>query len=179
MISHPISHLISQFFKVDTLLATCDIGVLSCYITVLSVISQLIFVFPVFLPLVISGTSLISRRTSGLIWPVISGYADVKPDVSCDIRIYGCLHCCRYQRFLLISALICYLPRLRPPPAALARRPLPRGSNRSSLLVVRPFGGSVHRRDAPDTLVSCTFLVGWLSLTNCKPESRSSRQTSS
>ncbi len=145
-------------------------------------ISQLIFVFPLFLPLVLLGTSLrslTSRRTSGLLWPVISGYTDVTPDIAHDIRIYRCLHCCRYQRFLLISALICYLPRLRLPPAALARRPLRRGSNRSSLLVLRPFGGSVHRRDTPDTLVRCTFLVGWLSLTNCQPESRCSRQTSS
>ncbi len=74
------------------------------------------------------------------------------------------------------------LPAALPPPLRL-HWPLPRGSDcwESSLLVLRPFGGSVvdsvHRRDTPDTLASCTFLVGWLSLTDCQPESRYRRQT--
>jgi hypothetical protein len=47
---------------------------------------------------------------------------------------------------------MCYLPRRRP---LLPYWPLPRGSTCSSLLVLRPFGGSVHRMDTPDTLASC------------------------
>ncbi len=101
--------------------------------------------------------------------PEISEYTDVC--FVADISVF-----CWYQR--------CYVTcrtAAPPGPGLWSHWPLPSGSNRSSLslMVLRPFGGSVHRWDTPDTLVSCTFLVGWLSLTDCKPESRFRRQTSS
>ncbi len=93
--------------------------------------------------------------------PEISGYTDVC--IAADISVF-----CWYQR--------CYVAcsTSSPPGQGLSGWShwwLPSGSNRSSLLVLRPFGGSVHRRDTPDILVSCTFLVGWLSLTDCKQTS--------
>ncbi len=97
--------------------------------------------------------------------PEISGYTDVC--IVADISVF-----CWYQR--------CYVSCSAAAPPGPGRLrwhwPLPRGSNRSSLLIPRPFGGSVHRTDTPDTIASCTFLVGWWSLTDCQPESRCRRQ---
>ena len=90
-------------------------------------------------------------------------------DVGQDIRIYGHLHCCRCQGgYVTCRAAV---------PLWL-HWPLPMGSHCPSLLVLRLFGGSVHRSETPDTLASYTFLVlvGWLSLTDCQPESLCSRR---
>ena len=59
-------------------------------------------------------------------------------DVGQDIRIYGHLHCCRCQGWYITCRAAA---PLRP------HWPLPRGSNCSSLLVLHPFGGSVHSRN--------------------------------
>ena len=138
----------------------------------ITVLSQPIFRITRFLPLAISG---ISGHHSGHRVRYGMRYQDIRTsqlksyDVGQDIRIYGHLHCCRCQGGYVTCR------------AAAALRPhwpLPRGSNCSGLLVLRPFRVSVYRWNTPDTLASYTFLVlvGWLSLTDCQPESLCSRK---
>ena len=60
---------------------------------------------------------LTSQRTSGPIWHAISGYTDITAKkLRCRPRHQNI----RTSALLQMSGLICYLPRCRPPPAALA-----------------------------------------------------------
>ena len=116
-ISDPISGPTSQLFWAKTVSCHSRYRSFCPDIGVFPPISQPIFRITRFLPLAISGTSRISQRTSGPIWHAISGYTDITAKkLRCRPRHQNI----RTSALLQMSGLICYLPRRRPPPAALA-----------------------------------------------------------